>query len=246
LFFFVVVVFFLYTFFLLYLPAPVTKPASSAALINTAAVKSTAIPFTRTVAAEVYALGRNGFFIKEVTRDDVCSEEEGQSNRWLSSNCSAWIHALSAVLHGAGRVELNEEGLDYTLGTHDMFAGVNLLRALGWILACHHLLTGRAAVVSEPSLCRRPQIATLLMRITANLVGHLLLFKGIKTTAFRRRGSRGGAWSAQNGERICVHLGSLGMILKRVLSSYHCTPYFIVCQYFNFFLPHPKVCSVIE
>ena len=102
-------------------------------------------------------------------------EEERQ---WLSTsaNLSSRIHTLAAVLHRADGVELDEEGLDDAVSTHDVVAGVNLLRALGCNLARHHLFTGRAAVVSEPSLCRRPQIATLLVGITTNLVGHLLWF----------------------------------------------------------------------
>jgi hypothetical protein len=99
--------------------------------------------------------------------DLICGrEEERQLCRGLLHSL---VDTLSTVLHRADGVKLNEIGGNDTLGTHYVVTGTNLLRALGWLLAYHQLLTGRAAVVSEPSLCSRPQTTTLFLSIAANL-----------------------------------------------------------------------------
>jgi hypothetical protein len=54
--------------------------------------------------------------------------------------------------------------------------GVNLLWALGSLLACHNFVARCATITRKPSLRRCPQATTLLVCIALNLgrMGHLL------------------------------------------------------------------------
>jgi len=159
-----------------------------------------------------------------------------QNGNWLCLDRVARVHALAAVLHGAERIELHQVGLDNTVGTHDVIACVNLLWALGRLLARHYLPAGSTAIVREPAISRSPK-AYIFFRVFLVLSMILLLkrrstlrLEDIKTATLRRSQRGSGAWSAPGGRVVNkVHLGGLGVLGKdanRLSSLSHHAFYF--------------------
>jgi hypothetical protein len=175
----------------LYLPAPseriIAHSTAAATDINTSTPESTTIsrahPVTTAAAIDdIIITVAVGVSVTEWAAIifTLCLFHLGRgSYRWSDYDCRlrfrrscknrklwSWflltrVNTLATTFNRTEWIELYQVGSNNTLGTSDMSAGSNLLRALRSILSGHNFVTGCAAIRLEPALWREPELAIL-------------------------------------------------------------------------------------